>query len=111
MSEAPKPEKLEHLLASAGQQLGRVLERARGLEALTDRVRAALPEPDSEHVVAVSLGEEALVVTADSAAWAARLRFAGEAIRAAAGAGATGKKLLVRVRPPAASESGGDNRT
>lgn len=100
MADTPKPAKLATLLESGGPNLGRLLARARDLEALTGQVRAALPEPESAHIVAVGLKGEELVVTVDAAAWAARLRFSENAIRAAAGAAANGKKLVVRVRQP-----------
>ncbi|NNF50907.1 MAG: DUF721 domain-containing protein [Gammaproteobacteria bacterium] len=101
MSETPKPAKLAELLASGGQNLGRLLARTRDLEALTGKVRAALPAPDADHVVAVSASGHELVVTVDSAAWAARLRFSEPAIRAAVGQSAEDRKLVVRVRQPA----------
>ena len=100
MSETPKPAKLAELLTSGSQNLGRLLARTRELEALTGRVRGALPTPDSEHVIAVSVDEHELVVTVDSAAWAARLRFSESDIRAAVGEPALGRKLVVRVRQP-----------
>lgn len=102
MSNSPKPAKLASLLEAGGDNLGRLLARARDLEALTGQVREGLPEPESGHIVAVSLDAEELVVTVDAAAWAARLRFSETAIRAAAGTAADGKKLVVRVRQPVA---------
>jgi len=102
MPDTPKPAKLAALLESGDHSLGRLLARARDLEALTIKVREALAEPESGHIVAVSLNTEELVVTVDAAAWAARLRFSETAIRAATGPAANGKKLVVRVRQPAA---------
>ena len=104
MNDASKPAKLASLLKPGNHGLGKLLARARDLGALTAQVRNALPEPQGGHVVAVSLGDEELVVTVDAAAWAARLRFSEPEIRAAAGAAATGKKFVVRVRPPAGAD-------
>lgn len=97
----PKPAKLKDLLQPGNRDLGRVLARAAELEALTEKVQAALGEPESGHIVAVGTDQESLTVTVDAAAWAARLRFLENEIRAAAGPGMATKKLLVRVRPPA----------
>jgi hypothetical protein len=50
--------------------------RAQATIELAERVRALLPSPDKDHVTAASYRAETLVVLADSAAWAARIRYA-----------------------------------
>ena len=92
---------LKDLLTPGASGLGRVLARAADLEALTARVVAALPAPEAEHVVAVSARDTGLVVTVDSAAWAARLRFMEKEVREAIGHAFAGGQYSVRVRPPA----------
>lgn len=112
MDKPSKPEKLQDLLGNRSGGLGKVLARAASLEALTDRVAARLPGPEAEHIVAVSADAERLVVTVDSAAWAARLRFMEKEIRAAIGDCAPSGQLLIRVRAPIESQtSGSDHRT
>ncbi len=101
MSKPAAPRKLADLLARKSARLGQVLERANRLEALTEQVRASLPTPEADHIVAVAITGETLVVTVDSAPWAARLRFAESDLIRAAGDAARGKRLVVRVRPAA----------
>ncbi len=98
-----KATSLKDLLTPGSSGLGRVLARASRLEALTARVAAALPAPEADHVVAVSAGESGLVVTVDSAAWSARLRFMEKEVREAIGSAPAGTAYVVRVRPPATS--------
>ena len=43
---------------------------------LTERVRAALPGPEKDHVVSASYRDDTLVVLADSAAWCPQIRYA-----------------------------------
>ena len=55
--------------------VGRLLAEARVREALTDQFRALLPERESRHYVVATLRGTRLVVHANSASWATRLRF------------------------------------
>ena len=71
---------------------------------LTDVVRAALPEPEKNHVLSASYREDELVISTDSAMWTARIRYLEESIRE--GLIRVGEKpftkLKVRVgKPPA----------
>jgi len=85
----PGPRALGELLRS-GDIAG--LEReARRRRELADEVRARLPEDEAAHVVGAHVDADgALVVAVDSAAWAARLRFAA----------VDGRVIRVRVAPP-----------
>jgi hypothetical protein len=47
---------------------------------LADRVRAALPGPEKDHIVSVTYRENTLVVLADSAAWSTHIRYAQQAV-------------------------------
>ena len=47
---------------------------------LAGRVRAALTGPEKDHVISASYREGALVVIADSAAWASHIRYAQDAL-------------------------------
>lgn len=69
----PKP--LGGLLAHASGDLGRLIEEARRLARATEVLRARLPAPLNEHSRVASLAGGVLVLQADSAAWASRLRF------------------------------------
>ena len=72
---ASKLTSVKDLLEKSGSPLATVSGKAARLEELTNVVRQVLPEPLKWHLVAVSEREDTLVLTADSAAWAARLRF------------------------------------
>jgi hypothetical protein len=85
---------------SAGLPAGleKLARQAAAVSALTDVVRQCLPELLQPHVrSAVRRGDD-LVVTVDSAAWSARVRYAGPRLKtqlAAVGEAVVGK---VRVR-------------
>jgi hypothetical protein len=75
-------------------------------ESLTIRVRGELPEPLRDHVLSASRRNEDLVVIVDSAAWSARVRYAGRQLKTqleAAGEPPIGK---VRVKVGGAGPSG-----
>jgi hypothetical protein len=71
MSERMKPigEALAPLFADLKRRSDAVAE-------LTTRVRNALPGPAKDHVLSASYRDDTLVVEADSAAWAAHIRYA-----------------------------------
>lgn len=51
-------------------------QRSREMLDLASRVRAALPSPEKDHVVAASYKDDTLIVVTDSAAWSSRIRYA-----------------------------------
>jgi hypothetical protein len=78
--------------------LERLARQAAAAASLGDKVRQLLPEPLRPHVVSANRRGDDLVVIVDSAAWSARVRYAGTQLReqlAAAGEPVAGK---VRVR-------------
>jgi hypothetical protein len=85
---------------------GSLLEIARGASAasaLASLVRQSLPEQLRRHVVTATRRGDDLVVVVESAAWAARVRYAGPGLRTrleAASQPVTGK-IRVRVGRPA----------
>ena len=76
-----KPEALRPLSAGFGPQIAALEQQAKAALGLVDRVRQALPEPDKTHVLSASYHEDTLVVTTDSAAWCAHLRYQENALR------------------------------
>lgn len=64
--------------------------------ALIDRLRPLLPEDVQPHLMEVLEKPGELVLFADSAVWAARLRLAASDLSAAT----AGRRLVVRVLPP-----------
>ena len=61
-----------------------MVQRARSMAALADRLAAALPDELRPGLRAANIRDDELVVIADSPAWAARLRFEGDKLLAAA---------------------------
>ena len=68
-----EPKQLKDLLA--GNDLSQLVLRAREAGELDARVRSLLPEALAAHVTGAVLHEHTVVVLADSAAWATRIRF------------------------------------
>jgi hypothetical protein len=68
-----KPTLLKDLLA--GNDLSQLVERAREAGELAAQVRGLLPEELAAHVTGAVLHEQTVVILADSAAWASRIRF------------------------------------
>ncbi len=104
MGDALKP-----LFAGLPAGVERLARRAEATATLTDQVRAALPEALRAHVIGANGRGRELVVIVDSAAWAARVRYATRRLRdALATSDAAGfEKLRVRVGAPVPSSGGG----
>ncbi|RPI13544.1 MAG: DUF721 domain-containing protein [Lysobacterales bacterium] len=90
---------LKPLFSGSGSALEALARRAAETTALADVVRSALPELVRPHVVAAVRRGEDLVVIVDSAAWSARVRYAGPRLQEAlAGRGEpVAGKVRVRV--------------
>ena len=72
---ASKLVSVKNLLEKSGSPLAKISGKAALLEELTIFIRKALPDPLKNHLIAASEHDSTLVLTADSAAWAARMRF------------------------------------
>ena len=95
---------LKPLFGGPGGALEQLARRAAEVDALTALVRRSLPDPLGPHVTASTRRGEDLFITVDSAAWAARTRYAGATLlerMAAAGQPVTGK-VRVRIGRPGA---------
>jgi hypothetical protein len=71
MSERFKP-----LSETVGPLFAQLEQRVQVTVELAERVRAALPGPEKDHVVSASYRGDTLVVLADSAAWCPQIRYA-----------------------------------
>lgn len=90
---------LKPVLAGLDPALVKLAQKAAAAASLTEKLRQSLPESLRPHIVAAARRGDDLVVIVDSAAWSARVRYAGPRLREqlqAAGEPVTGK-LRVRV--------------
>lgn len=90
---------LKPLFFGLDSTLARLSERAAAAASLTSKVRQFLPEALRPHVMAAARRGDDLVVIVDSAAWSARVRYAGTRLKAqlAAAGDAVAGKVRVRV--------------
>jgi hypothetical protein len=71
MSERFKP-----LGETVGALFAQLEQRVQAHVELAEKIRAALPGPEKDHVVSASYRGDTLVVLADSAAWCPQIRYA-----------------------------------
>src|SRR3954471_12792601 len=64
-----------------GTLFSQLRKRAEATKELADKVRAALPGNEKEHVVSASYRGDALIVVVDASVWSARVRYAHETLR------------------------------
>lgn len=84
-------------VAKAGG-LGRLVERARQLEALDQKLRCCLAPPLSQHCRLANIREDRLVFMASSANWASKLRMqTAQLLAAAASLGLDVRSVTVKV--------------
>ncbi len=79
-----------------GGALAKLERRAHAVMSLTSKVRKVLPAPENQHVLAAAYHENTLVITTDSAAWTAQIRFAQDELRKQLAA--TGEKVFVQLK-------------
>ena len=73
------------LKSSAGGSLGKIIRRARDMDDLATRLRAAIDSESAHTLLAANIRDNGeLVVIASSSAWAAKLRFESEKLMRAA---------------------------
>jgi hypothetical protein len=92
-----RPRTLAELLQSS--DIAKLRDEAAARRELTTQIRALLPPDEASHLVHAGVdADDRLVLTMDSAVWAARVRFRAEALGA--------KRVRVRVRPGEEPQSG-----
>ncbi len=72
---------LQPILINQTGVLSALERRAGQVLTLTGKVKQALPSPERDHVIAAVFHDDTLVITADSAAWTAQIRFAIDDLR------------------------------
>jgi hypothetical protein len=97
-----KPKLLKELLRTGGKRLSDLKTRAEARARVFDLVCAALPPPLAKAIVSAGLEHDQLTIGVDGAAWAARLRYLTEILRAQVGSamGVDIQKVRVKVVPP-----------
>ena len=70
-----KPVSLRDLLSRPDSVLSTVSGAVRHMDDLAVAVRSSLPEALRPHLMSASIRDERLILVADSAVWAARLRY------------------------------------
>ena len=89
---------LKPLFGGLKPGLDALARKASEARSLTSRVQSELPEPVRPHVLSASRRGEDLVVIVDSAAWSARVRYAGRRLKAQLEAGGEPEIAKVRVK-------------
>jgi hypothetical protein len=87
---------LQPILFKKTGALAQLERRASEVLTLTGKVKQGLPSPERDHVVAAVYHEDTLVITADSAAWTAQIRFAIDELRKHLSA--SGEKTFVNLK-------------
>ncbi len=102
-----KPRKLSNILAGQGGDLSRLLQRAERIAGLTGSVRGVLPANIAAHVVSASMHDDRMIVIADSAVWAARIRYLDPALgERLEGLGISADRIQIKVRAPGDEPAG-----
>lgn len=92
------PDRLKPLFSGLPPGLERLAEQAAAVTALTALVQQNLAVELRPHVLSAVRRADDLVVIVDSAAWSARVRYAGPRLKAQLGAAGQGVAGKVRVR-------------
>jgi hypothetical protein len=71
---------LQPLAVGLGRQVQELEKRAAQALRMVDLVRAALPEPEKNHVLSASYRDDTLVIGMDSAMWTAHVRYREQAL-------------------------------
>ena len=87
---------LQPFLINSNGALAKLERRATEVLSLTEKVKQALSEPERHHVIAAVYHDDTLVVTTDSAAWTAQIRFAIDELRKHLCA--NGEKIFVSLK-------------
>lgn len=70
-----KPKPLKDLISGPDTAVGRLKQRSVDIDTLTAQVRCLIPDTLRPHLVAANRRDDTLCLVADTAAWAAKLRY------------------------------------
>src|SRR5450631_743013 len=99
-----KTRSINELLSGGGKRLADLRAKAQARTRAFEHVCAALPVPLARHIVSAGLEHGQLTIGVAGAAWAARLRYVTDTLRAQVGlsTGVEIQKIRIRVVPPRA---------
>ncbi len=99
-----KSKSINELLRTKGKRLDALRTRSRARLATLEHVRAALPPTLAATVVTAGFERGQLTLGVAGASWAARLRYAGDALRTRVGSSMAVEVRRVRIKvvPPTA---------
>lgn len=92
----PMSSSFKSFLTNPGGVLAKLEQRANAVMSLTAKVRGVLHGPERQHVLAAAYHDDTLVITTDSAAWTAQIRFAQDELRKQLAA--TGEKTFIHLK-------------
>jgi hypothetical protein len=95
---------INELISSGGKRLSDLKAKAQARNRAFEHVCAALPSPLARNIVSAGLEQGQLTIGVAGAAWAARLRYVTEALRAQVGSSMRVdiQKVRIKVVPPRA---------
>jgi hypothetical protein len=103
-SEVKTPKSIKELLSGSGKRLSDLKAKTQARTRVFDHVCAALPSPLARNIVSAGLEHGQLTIGVAGSAWAARLRYVTEALRAQVGCSMRVDihKVRIKVVPPRA---------
>lgn len=93
-----KPKSIKELISSGGKRLSDLRTKAQARARAFEHVCAALPSPLARNIVSAGLEHDQLTIGVASAAWATRLRYVTEALRARVGSSMSVDIQKVRIK-------------
>ena len=99
-----KPKSINELFAAGGKRLSDLKTKAQARTRALEHVCAALPSPLARNIVSAGVEHGQLTIGEAGAAWAARLRYVTEALRAQVGSSMSVdiQRVRIKVVPPRA---------
>ena len=97
-----KPKSINELISGGGKRLSDLKAKAQARTRAFEHVCAALPSPLARNIVSAGVEHGQLTIGVAGAAWAARLRYVTEALRAQVGTSMSVDihKVRIKVVPP-----------
>jgi hypothetical protein len=103
-SEVKRPKSINELISRGGKRLSDLKAKAEARTRAFEHVCAALPSPLARNIVSAGVEHGQLTIGVAGAAWAARLRYVTEALRAEVGSSMKVdiQRVRIKVVPPRA---------